>query len=157
MESKKNALAVPERNGLAFLDQVVGQAIDAPFGKFLATGLAGMLVAITRILELGTSNEELEDQLVGFASHCGRRMGLGGRKRERGKGEDVNVTMPKVNSDPDVNCQNVTSGQHQVEFRGQNTGFGHNTRGPKREGKIRMEEGRRGERRMEVGGGRGRS
>jgi hypothetical protein len=33
-----------------------------------------MLVAITRILELGTSNEELEDKLVGFASHCGRRM-----------------------------------------------------------------------------------
>jgi hypothetical protein len=74
VESKKNALAVPKRNGLAFLDQVVGQAIDAPFGKFLSAGLAGMLVAITRILELGTSNEELEDKLVGFASNCGRLM-----------------------------------------------------------------------------------
>jgi hypothetical protein len=69
-------------------------------------------------------------------------MALGEGRERRGKGEDVNVSMPKVNSDPVVNCQNVTSGQHQVEFRGQNTGFGHNTRGPKREGKIRMEEGR---------------
>jgi hypothetical protein len=60
-------------------------------------------------------------------------------------GEDVNVSIPKVNNDPDINCQNDTFEQHQVERSGQNTGFGHNTRGPKREGKISA--GGRGRRR----------
>lgn len=45
------------------------QTIDSTLWKFLAACLAGMLIAITRILELLTSFEEFEDQLIGFAAH----------------------------------------------------------------------------------------
>ena len=74
VQSQQDALAVTQRDGLTFLDEMVGQAVDATFGKFLAAGLAGVLVAVAGILELLASNEELEDELVGFATHCEGRM-----------------------------------------------------------------------------------
>lgn len=80
MESKEHTLAVTKRNGLAFLDQVVRQAVDTTLGELFATGLARMLVPVAGVLEFGASNEELEDECVGFAPHCGRR----GREEEGG-------------------------------------------------------------------------
>jgi hypothetical protein len=69
VESQQDALSVPQRDRGAFLYQMIGEAIDAAFGKLLAACLARMLVAITGILKLLASNEELEDELVGFATH----------------------------------------------------------------------------------------
>lgn len=48
---------------------MVGQTVDATLGEFLAARLAGVLVAITGILEFLAANKEFEDQLVGFATH----------------------------------------------------------------------------------------
>lgn len=67
-------MAVTQRDGLTFLDKMVGQAIDAALGKFFAAGLAGMLVAVASILEFLTSDKELEDELVGFATHGEERL-----------------------------------------------------------------------------------
>lgn len=51
---------------------MVGQAIDATLGELLTAGFAGVLIAVTGILELLTSNKKLEDQLVWLATHRGR-------------------------------------------------------------------------------------
>jgi hypothetical protein len=70
-------LSVPEWDGLAFFHQVIREAIDATFGELLAARLAGMLVAIARILEFRSAIEELKDELIGLATHrlqlCTRR------------------------------------------------------------------------------------
>lgn len=50
---------------------MVGKAINATLGEYFAAGFARMLVAIARVFQLGTPVEELEDELVGFATHCG--------------------------------------------------------------------------------------
>lgn len=94
MELQDGTLAVAERQGGAFLDQVVCQAVYPTLRKLLRVnsrspgsfsstrsrawrtdllpaGFAGVLVAIARVLELGASLEELEDELVGFATHRG--------------------------------------------------------------------------------------
>lgn len=69
-------MAVAERDGLAFFHQMVGEAVNATLGKDLPAGFACVLVAIARVFQLGTPVEELEDELVGFATHfarcCGR-------------------------------------------------------------------------------------
>lgn len=88
MKSQENALTISQGNRLALLHQVIGQTIDTPLGEFLAAGLAGMLVAITRVLELGTSNEELEDELVGFSPHGGRVGIWGGGEGDSDDGDD---------------------------------------------------------------------
>lgn len=92
MELQDGTLAVAERQGGAFLDQVVRQAVYPALWKLLrvnsrclgsfartrprarrtdllAAGFAGVLVAIARVLELGASLKELEDELVGFTTH----------------------------------------------------------------------------------------
>lgn len=46
------------------------QAVDASFGEFLTACPAGVLVSIARVLELRTSFEELNDELVGLATHA---------------------------------------------------------------------------------------
>lgn len=71
VESQEDALTVTERDGLAFLDQVIGEAVNTALGELLTACLAGMLVAVAGVLELGASDEELEDKLVGFTTHCG--------------------------------------------------------------------------------------
>jgi hypothetical protein len=50
---------------------MVGKAVNATLWKYLAASFASMLVAITRVFQLGTPVEELEDELVRFATHCG--------------------------------------------------------------------------------------
>ena len=50
---------------------MVGKAVNATLGKYFAAGFARMLVAIARVFQLGAPVEELEDELVGFATHCG--------------------------------------------------------------------------------------
>ena len=59
---------------------MIGKAIDATLGELFTTRLARVLVAIAGVLELLTSNKELENQLVRFATHedevrcaCSRR------------------------------------------------------------------------------------
>lgn len=47
-----------------------GQAIDPALGKVLATLLARVRVSITVVVELGASDEVLEDEGVGLAAHC---------------------------------------------------------------------------------------
>lgn len=72
VKTQEHALTVTERNGLALFDQVVGEAIDAAFRELFATGLAGVLVSIARVLQLRTSNEELKNKLIGLATHFER-------------------------------------------------------------------------------------
>lgn len=69
MKSQENALSVTERNGLAFLDQVVGQAVDATLRELLTAGLAGVLISVAGVFELLASNEELEDELIRLSTH----------------------------------------------------------------------------------------
>jgi hypothetical protein len=68
-------LTVAERDGLAFFYQMVGEAVNATLWEYLPAGFACVLVAIARVFQLGTPVEELEDQLVGFATHVARLSG----------------------------------------------------------------------------------
>jgi hypothetical protein len=49
---------------------MIGKAINATLGKHFATSLASVLVSVARVFQLRTPVEELEDELVGFATHC---------------------------------------------------------------------------------------
>jgi hypothetical protein len=82
VEPEEHALAIAKRDGLALLDQVIGEAVDAALGEFLTAGLAGVLIAVAGILELGASDKELEDELVGLATHFERELEFG---EEKGK------------------------------------------------------------------------
>ena len=73
VESQQDALSIAQRNGLTLLDEMVGQAVDATLGEFFAAGLARVLVTVTGVLEFLAANEELKDELVRFATHCGER------------------------------------------------------------------------------------
>lgn len=59
VQSQQDALAIPQRNGLAPFNKVICQAIDAALGELLSAGLAGVLVAVTGILQLLPADEEL--------------------------------------------------------------------------------------------------
>lgn len=69
MKSQEDALPVTERNGLAFLDQMVGQAVDATLRELFTAGLAGVLISVAGVFELLASNEELEDELIRLSTH----------------------------------------------------------------------------------------
>lgn len=69
VESQQDALPIAQRDGLTLLHEMVGQTVDATLGEFLAASFARVLVAITGVLEFLASNEELEDELVRFATH----------------------------------------------------------------------------------------
>jgi hypothetical protein len=71
VKSQQHALAVAEGNRLALLYQVIGQTVNATLRKNFATSFASVLVSVARVFQLRTPVEELEDQLVGFATHCG--------------------------------------------------------------------------------------
>lgn len=52
--------------------------------------LACVLVAIAGVFELGATFEELEDQLIGLATHClQKRRGAGGVRGASGRSEDI--------------------------------------------------------------------
>jgi hypothetical protein len=69
VEAQEDALSVAKRDGLTLFHEVIGETVDATLGEFLATGLARMLITIASVLELLTSNKELEDELVWLATH----------------------------------------------------------------------------------------
>jgi hypothetical protein len=104
VDLQQGALAVAQRKGGTFLDEVVREAIDAAFGELssasagaaasvgktkmpcasavvaylFAARLARVLVAIAGILELGAALEELEDQLVRPPPHVCAAASSGG-------------------------------------------------------------------------------
>lgn len=88
MESQEHALTVAEGNRLTLLDQVIGETIDTAFRESFTTGLASMLVAVTRILQFRAPIEELKDELIGFASHFGNET-----KEEGGFRRGVQITI----------------------------------------------------------------
>lgn len=69
MELKESTLAVSNRYGLAFFDEMVCQTVYPSFGEFLSASLARVLIPVAGILQLGAALEELEDQLIGFSAH----------------------------------------------------------------------------------------
>lgn len=67
VELEERFSAVWRANSWTLLDQMRGKTIDSTFWKLLATRLASMLVAIARVVQLGTACEVLKNQRYGGA------------------------------------------------------------------------------------------
>jgi hypothetical protein len=72
MKLKTGAHAVGVGYSWAFLGDVRRETVDSTLGEVLAALLAGVGVSITVIVELGPSDEILEDEGVRLATHCAR-------------------------------------------------------------------------------------
>lgn len=81
MELEAGSHAVRLGDGGAFLGDVGGQAIDAALGKVLAALLTGVRIPVAVIVELGPSDEVLEDERIGLAAHGDCALTGGGCKR----------------------------------------------------------------------------
>lgn len=102
MELEAGSHAVRLGDGGAFLGDVGGQAIDAALGEVLAALLTGVRVPVAVVVELGASDEVLEDERVGLAAHCelrarGRGLQAPGPQPESVKASETPIP-PKIQS-----------------------------------------------------------
>lgn len=81
MELEAGSHAVRLGDGGAFLGDVCGQAVDAALGKILAALLTGVRIPVAVVVELGASDEVLEDERIGLAAHGDCALKGGGCKR----------------------------------------------------------------------------
>lgn len=77
MKLKAGTHAIRVGNSRAFLGDVIRQAVDSTFGKVFATSFAGVLIAVTVVIEFSPADKVLEDKRIGLSSH-GDAMALGG-------------------------------------------------------------------------------
>lgn len=70
MKLKASTHAVGLGDGGTFLGNMSGQAVDPALRKVLSALLAGMGISIAVVVELGASYKVLEDEGVGFTTHC---------------------------------------------------------------------------------------
>lgn len=66
-----SCLAVEMGDGIASLCEVRRKTVNATLGEAFTARLAGMLIAIARVVQLGASVEVLDDEGIRFPSHRG--------------------------------------------------------------------------------------
>jgi hypothetical protein len=91
IQLQQSLLSIVNADTRALLHEVRRQAVDTTLGELFATSLAGMLIAVARIVQLGTSIEVLEDECCREVTRVSRLSWS-----ERGGGWDEGLLCRRV-------------------------------------------------------------